>query len=55
VLAIMAHPERGSWAHQVPRGVGGTFGRSRDSVGTRDLYSAGPGRGFFESLKRAIA
>lgn len=54
VLAIMPHPERGSWAHQVPRRVGGTWGRSRDGVGSKDLYAAGPGRGFFESLRRAI-
>lgn len=55
VLAIMPHPERGSWAHQVPRRVGGTWGRSRDGVGSKELYAAGPGRGFFESLRRAIA
>ena len=54
VLAIMPHPERGSWAHQVPRRVGGTWGRSRDGVGSKELYAAGPGRGFFESLRRAI-
>ena len=55
VLAIMPHPERGAWAHQVPRRVGGTWGRSRDGVGSNNLYSAGPGRGFFESLRRAIS
>jgi len=55
VLAIMPHPERGAWAHQVPRRVGGMWGRSRDGVGPRELYSAGPGRGFFESLRRALA
>jgi phosphoribosylformylglycinamidine synthase subunit PurQ / glutaminase len=54
VLAIMPHPERGAWAHQVPRRVGGTWGRSRDGVGSKDLYSAGPGRGFFESLRRGL-
>jgi len=54
-LALMPHPERGAWAHQVPRSVGGTWGRSRDGVGAKDLYSPGPGRGFFESLRRAIA
>jgi phosphoribosylformylglycinamidine synthase len=54
-LALMPHPERGTWAYQVPRRVGGTWGRNRDGVGTRDLYSAGPGRGFFESLRRALA
>jgi phosphoribosylformylglycinamidine synthase len=54
-LALMPHPERGAWAHQVPRRVGGAWGRSRDGVGTKDLYSAGPGRGFFESLRRALA
>jgi phosphoribosylformylglycinamidine synthase len=54
VLAIMPHPERGAWAHQVPRRVGGTWGRSRDAIASTDLYAAGPGRGFFESLRRAI-
>jgi len=54
VLAIMPHPERAAWAHQVPRRVGGMWGRSREGIGTRDLYAAGPGRGFFESLRRAL-
>lgn len=54
VLAIMPHPERGAWAHQVPRRVGGTWGRSRDGVASKDLFSGGPGRGFFESLRRAL-
>ena len=55
VLALMPHPERGAWAYQVPRRVGGRWGRSRDGVGSRDLFSPGPGRGFFESLRRALA
>lgn len=55
VLAIMPHPERGAWAYQVPRRVGGRWGRSRDGVGSKDLFSPGPGRGFFESLRRAMA
>ncbi|HEX5132511.1 MAG TPA: phosphoribosylformylglycinamidine synthase I [Candidatus Krumholzibacteria bacterium] len=55
VLALMPHPERGAWAYQVPRRVGGRWGRSRDGVGTKDLFSPGPGRGFFESLRRALA
>ncbi|MDH4037573.1 MAG: phosphoribosylformylglycinamidine synthase I [Candidatus Krumholzibacteria bacterium] len=54
VLAIMPHPERAAWAHQVPRRVGGMWGRSRDGVGTKELFSPGPGRGFFESLRRAL-
>ena len=54
-LALMPHPERGAWAHQVPRRVGGRWGRSRDGVGTKELFSPGPGRGFFESLRRALA
>jgi phosphoribosylformylglycinamidine synthase len=54
VLAIMPHPERGAWAHQVPRRVGGAWGRRRDGVESKDLYAAGPGRGFFESLRRAV-
>jgi phosphoribosylformylglycinamidine synthase len=54
VLAIMPHPERGSWAHQVPRRAGGAWGRRRNGVGRDELYTAGPGRGFFESLRKAI-
>jgi len=38
----------------VPRRIGGSWGRSRDGVGPKELYAAGPGRGFFESLRRAI-
>ncbi len=54
VLALMPHPERGAWAYQVPRRVGGRWGRSRDGVGPKDLFTPGPGRGFFESLRRAL-
>jgi phosphoribosylformylglycinamidine synthase len=53
VLALMPHPERAAWLHQVPRRVGGVWARTepqRDS-----LFSPGPGRGFFESLKRGLA
>ncbi len=54
VLALMPHPERAAWYHQVPRHVGGVWGEGRDLL-TRDrLFSPGPGRGFFESLRHAI-
>ena len=55
VLAVMPHPERGAWMHQVPRYVGGAWGERRNSLTTGDLHAAGPGRGFFESLKKALA
>jgi phosphoribosylformylglycinamidine synthase len=52
VLALMPHPERASWMHQVPESIGGAWSRRRSKA---DLFSAGPGRGFFESLRRALA
>ena len=55
VLAVMPHPERGAWMHQVPRYVGGEWGTRRSNVVTDQLHDAGPGRGFFESLKKALA
>jgi phosphoribosylformylglycinamidine synthase len=54
VLALMPHPERAAWFHQVPRHVGGAWGRDRDSLGPERLFSPGPGAGFFESLKKAL-
>jgi phosphoribosylformylglycinamidine synthase len=55
VLALMPHPERAAWIHQVPRHVGGRWARARDGVGRDDLYAPGPGRGFFTSLKKALS
>ncbi|MDH3215537.1 MAG: phosphoribosylformylglycinamidine synthase I [Candidatus Krumholzibacteria bacterium] len=55
VLALMPHPERAAWMHQVPRSVGGSWGRSRTEVGSGSLFAPGPGRGFFESLREALA
>ena len=54
VLAIMPHPERAAWMHQVPRHVGGVWARSRFDVAGESLFAPGPGRGFFESLKKAL-
>jgi phosphoribosylformylglycinamidine synthase I len=54
VLALMPHPERAAWYHQVPRHVGGKWGRDRDGLGADRLFSAGPGAGFFKSLKKAL-
>ncbi len=54
VLALMPHPERASWMHQVPRHVGGYWGRRRMAVDGISLYAPGPGRGFFESLRKAL-
>ena len=55
VLALMPHPERGAWMHQVPEGVGGVWARRRAETTTDSLHGPGPGRGFFESLRRALA
>jgi phosphoribosylformylglycinamidine synthase I len=55
VLALMPHPERATWLHQVPRGVGGYWGNLRDRAGPDAMYRPGPGWGFFESLRRELA
>lgn len=55
VLAIMPHPERAAWYHQVPRRVGGKWGMGRGSLGSGELFAPGPGMGFFTSLKKALA
>lgn len=54
-LAIMPHPERAAWSHQVPRRVDGTWGTARETVDCDALYDAGPGMGFFTSLKKALS
>lgn len=54
VLALMPHPERAAWFHQVPRHVGGEWGRGRDSLVGDRLFAPGPGAGYFASLKRAL-
>jgi phosphoribosylformylglycinamidine synthase len=53
-LAMMPHPERANWFHQVPRYVGGYWGRCRDLMTADRLFDAGPGRGFFASLESAL-
>jgi phosphoribosylformylglycinamidine synthase len=54
VLAIMPHPERATWLRQVPEDLGGGWGtkRKRAAGDFSKMESAGPGRIFFESLKR---
>jgi phosphoribosylformylglycinamidine synthase I len=54
VLALMPHPERAAWFHQVPRHAGGTWGRRRDGLVGEDLFAPGPGAGYFESLRRVL-
>jgi phosphoribosylformylglycinamidine synthase len=54
VLALMPHPERAAWFHQVPRHVGGEWGRKRESLNADQLFSPGPGAGYFTSLKKAL-
>jgi phosphoribosylformylglycinamidine (FGAM) synthase-like amidotransferase family enzyme len=55
VLALMPHPERASWMHQVPVGVGGAWARRRIDLAPGALFSAGPGRGFFEALAEVLS
>jgi phosphoribosylformylglycinamidine synthase len=52
VLALMPHPERASWMHQVPETIGGIWAERRARA---DVRAAGPGRGFFDSLRRALS
>jgi len=54
VLALMPHPERGAWMHQVPEAVGGVWAARRADLGADALFAPGPGRGFFESLRKAL-
>jgi len=54
VLALMPHPERASWQHQVPRHVGGDWGRGRDGLARESLFAPGPGAGFFASLRKVL-
>lgn len=54
VLALMPHPERAAWLYQVPLGVGGYWAEERCRPSAAP-YAPGPGRGFFDSLKAAIA
>ncbi len=55
VLALMPHPERATWYHQIPREVGGYWGERRARAAAGAIYAPGPGRGFFESLKKALS
>lgn len=55
VLALMPHPERSTWLYQVPREVGGYWGKLRDGATPEAMHRPGPGYGFFESLRRELA
>jgi phosphoribosylformylglycinamidine synthase len=55
VLALMPHPERAAWRHQVPRHVGGSWGRERDGLDAGRFFAHGPGAGFFASLRKAMS
>jgi phosphoribosylformylglycinamidine synthase I len=52
VLALMPHPERGSWLRQVPPALSGEWGnlRRRYHRSRPDLDGPGPGRRFFLSM-----
>jgi len=54
VLALMPHPERAAWLYQVPRKVGGEWGRLRDGAAREEMYRPGPGRGIFDSLRKGL-
>lgn len=52
VLAMMPHPERGAWLHQVPLELPGEWGRARREASgdRRRLAGRGPGLVIYESL-----
>jgi phosphoribosylformylglycinamidine synthase len=53
VLAMMPHPERASWLHQVPEHLGGAWGERRRALlrsEVDDLFLAGPGRKVIEAF-----
>lgn len=56
VLALMPHPERALHLGALSRGLGGAWGETRDrameSGAPGAAYAAGPGRVFFEALRR---
>lgn len=52
-MAIMPHPERSAWLHQVPAAIGGRWGEARARM--HDPFAPGPGRVLFESLRRALS
>jgi phosphoribosylformylglycinamidine synthase len=53
VLAMMPHPERGSWLRQVPEDLDGVWGKRRRLAAgdTEKMEGEGPARRFFESLR----
>lgn len=53
VLALMPHPERGSWLHQVPLSIGGYWARKRCAADANP-FAPGPGRGIFDALRTAL-
>lgn len=55
VMALMPHPERAAWMHQVPVGIGGAWGRRRANLAPSMFFSAGPGRGFFDALREVLS
>jgi phosphoribosylformylglycinamidine synthase len=54
VLALMPHPERAAWLHQVPLGAGGAWAGRRSQMDGSSITAPGPGRGFFTSLRKAL-
>lgn len=52
VLALMPHPERGAWLHQVPLELPGAWGRARrEACGDwRRLASRGPGQTVYDAF-----
>jgi phosphoribosylformylglycinamidine synthase I len=56
VFALMPHPERASWVHQVPYELGGRWAQAKDEAwgDPGRMRQAGPGRMVFESLREAL-
>jgi phosphoribosylformylglycinamidine synthase I len=55
VVAMMPHPERAAWLHQVPASLGSPWSRTRSEVRAwKDMEGPGPGLRIFRSLKRYV-
>jgi phosphoribosylformylglycinamidine synthase I len=58
VLAMMPHPERASWLHQVPDHIAGEWGERKVALldgDVTDLFLPGPGARVFEAFCLAAA
>ncbi|MFH0778692.1 MAG: phosphoribosylformylglycinamidine synthase I [Candidatus Eisenbacteria bacterium] len=57
VMALMPHPERAAWVHQVPDWIQGPWGRLKVEArgNAKKMCEGGPGRKIFQSLRTYLA